>query len=551
MSAVMPLSTTEDIARVLADCSRDEMRQVEAALADRERRARILRGEKDLDWFLRYYFPHIFYDAAPAFHRELDAAIDEAVRDRSMPGTIIAAPRGSAKTQRVAFGRVIHDLLYRKQRFVVIASKTQAQAEERVQQIRFEIETNERLRADFGDLVGQNYRPKQSWQQNDLILCWPRRDPRGRIVRDRAGHPLVGHTARVYGVGTGVAVRGLSKPCRPTLIIGDDLESDEHVATDLQRAKTWNWWTKVIIPMPDPKTGSLVVIGTILHYDSLLSRLLKQEDDQGHKIYRTKIYRAVESDGRLLWPDRLTREFLDSAKKRMGTHAFNQEYLNNPLNSDTQVFRPEWWRWYTKSDVRYDDARDVWLFRDAPLRIFQACDPAISQEGDPDEFVVCTIGVTPDNTILVLDLFTGHLDFPSQVARLKALVEDWMPEAVGIETNGYQLALKQHLQTTLLAPIRRVKHGRGQGKDATVGRITAMSPYVENGQILLRRCMEGERGGVLDPSGLVSERIHPAAYGLFEQASQYPASAHDDRLDALEMAIKIARVRRWFEDEVA
>ena len=545
MAAVL---SEAEITRVLSGATPEQKARVEWAIGERDRRDRVIRGETDLDWFLTYYFPHLFYDSAPAFHHELDRMVDEAVADRSMPGTIIAAPRGSAKTSRLAFGRVIHDVLYRRQRFIVIASKTQAQADERVQAIRYELETNERLRADFGDLCGANYRPKQTWQQNDLVLCWPKRDARGQIVKDRAGHPRVGHIARVFGVGTGVAVRGLNKPCRPTLIVADDLESDEHVATDVQRAKTWNWWTKVIIPMPDPKVGTLVVIGTILHYDSLLSRLLKQEDEKGVKVYRTKVYRAVEQDGTYLWPERLSPEFLENARRRMGTHAFNQEYLNNPLNSDTQIFRPQWWRWWTAADVRYDEEQDSWLFRDQPLRIFQACDPAISQEGDPDEFVVCTIGVAPDNTILLLDLFAGHLDFPAQIERLKALIADWMPEAVGIESNAYQDALRQHLRTQVLAPIRRVKHKGGQGKAWDVGRITAMSPYVENGQILLRAARQGENG-VLDPMGLVAQRIHASAYPLFEQASQYPASAHDDRLDALEMAIKIARVRRWFEED--
>ncbi len=536
-----------DAARALASAPSWAVSAVAQAAEERARLQRVARGARDKEWFARHYFPGDFGAATPAFHRTLDRLVAEAEGDRSRPGTVIAAPRGSAKTTRLAFLHVIWSLLYRRHRFVVVASKTQGQAEERVQKVRFELETNERLRADFGDLCGVNYRPTQTWQQNDIILCWPRKDEAGRVMRDRAGHPLVGHTARLYGIGTGVAARGLTKPKRPDLILGDDLENDDHVSTSLQREKTWAWWSKVILPMPDTRTGSLVVVGTVLHYDSLLSRLLKQEDERGEKVYRTAMFRAVEADGTYLWPEVLSPEYLEGARRRMGTHAFNQEYLNNPLNSDTQVFRPQWWRWYTKREVRYDESQEAWLYRGDPLRVFMACDPALSGN---DEFVACTIGVTDDNRVLVLDLYHDHLDFPAQVKRLKDLLLDWQPEALGVEAQGYQDALRQQLRTEVLVPIRRLVFGRGQGKTAigTQNRLVAMSPYVEHGQVYLRAADVGEPGQ-MDPAGVVAERIHERAYALFEQASQYPASAHDDRVDALDMALRTARTKRWFDDE--
>ena len=541
------MPTEEEVARVLSSAPPGLPGVVSEMSAEWARAQRLRRGATDLDFFARYYFPGDFSSATPDFHRVLDRLVSEAEGDRAKPGTIIAAPRGSAKTTRLAFLRVIWSLLYRRHRFVVVASKTQGQAEERVQKIRFELETNPRLRADFGDLCGVNYRPVQTWQQNDLILCWPRKDESGKVMRDRMGHPLVGHTARLYGVGTGVAVRGLTKPKRPDLILGDDLENDDHVSTSLQREKTWAWWSKVIVPMPDTKTGTLVVVGTILHYDSLLSRLLKQEDERGQKVYRTALFRAVEADGTYLWPEVLSPQYLEGAKRRMGTHAFNQEYLNNPLNSDTQVFRPEWFRWYRKRDVSYDAEHEVWQYQGKPLRIFQAVDPAL--QGD-DEFVLATIGVTPDNLVLVLDLYAGHLDFPAQVQKIIDLQADWLPEAIGLETNGYQAALAQHLRTKLLVPLRRIQHSGGVSGASKERRIVSISPYVENGQLLLR-ASEPSEPGQLDPTGVIGERIHPSCWPLYEQMVQYPASAHDDRVDALEMALRVARVRQFFSEEAS
>ena len=77
-------------------------------------------------------------------------------------------------------------------------------------------------------------------------------------------------------------------------------------------------------------------------------------------------------------------------------------------------------------------------------------------------------------------------------------------------------------------------------------RIVALSPYAEAGQLLLRAATETEPGTLVPEIGV---KVHAKHWPLFEQATQYPASAHDDRLDCLSMAISVARVRKFFDEE--
>ena len=65
---------------------------------------------------------------------------------------------------------------------------------------------------------------------------------------------------------------------RPTLILCDDMENDEAVGTDKLRLKLRNWFKRSLIPTG--KEGDLltIVVGTILHADRLLNRLLGRED---------------------------------------------------------------------------------------------------------------------------------------------------------------------------------------------------------------------------------------------------------------------------------
>jgi hypothetical protein len=73
-------------------------------------------------------------------------------------------------------------------------------------------------------------------------------------------------------------IRGArSRSARPDLLLLDDAENDENVATPEQRAKTWLFLFRALLPMLDPKTGTFIAAGTLLHHESMLSRLLKAE----------------------------------------------------------------------------------------------------------------------------------------------------------------------------------------------------------------------------------------------------------------------------------
>jgi len=66
---------------------------------------------------------------------------------------------------------------------------------------------------------------------------------------------------------------------RPDLIICDDIENDENVESKTQRDKNYNWFKKTVLKMPDRKKPYIIiVVGTILHHDSVLARIGKRKD---------------------------------------------------------------------------------------------------------------------------------------------------------------------------------------------------------------------------------------------------------------------------------
>lgn len=521
---------------------REAQRQAEA-----DRRARVALAERSILFFARYYFPDFFSDPTPWFHQELiDLAreLERPRRERGVMGAVIAAPRGHAKSTVLTFLLPLYWIVFRRRRFVVIVSDTAHMAEGFVGDIKKQLEENERLREDFGDLCGDTVvggRPLK-WTSGDFTTAH----------KDTHGRPV--YRTRVLARSTGAQFRGLrAGSIRPDAVICDDLENDEHVKTPEQRVKIWNWFNKAVIPALEPHTGALIVVGTIIHFDSLLAKLLKLAEQTG--LYSWRIFRAILEDGAVLWPERFNRQLLEERRLSMGTLAFNSEYLNIPIDEEARLYRPEWMKWYTGTELVFDfpEATDTagrrhetakrWMWRGEPLEIYIGVDPAISEKESADYFATVVLGLARKaKAMVILYAFAGRMDFPTQVQEVIRLDATWHPTMIGIEQNAYQRALPQQL----IKEHANLRIKRLDNRAEKYTRILSASVPFENGQVWMRQAVEGERGD-LDETGAV--RVYFTVADLYVQMMQYPASAHDDLLDAMENAMQLARVRgRAFAD---
>lgn len=526
--------------------------------AEARRKARIARAEANIFFFARYYFPGFFKNETPEFHWELakiarSLEIPQSIR--GFEGCVVAAPRGHAKSTIATFLVPLYWICFRKKRYIVIVSETADLAESLVSDIRRELEENDRLRADFGDLCGDQVRPRAlKWTSTDLIAA--HRLPSGRPS----------FMTRVKARSTGGSFRGIRwGETRPDAIICDDLENDEHVRTPEQRAKLKGWFFKVVLPALDPETGGFMVVGTILHFDSLLNNLLKsaREADKEHdaavahgdaappsRLYYWKIYRAIDkATGKVLWWQRFTLAWMERKKRAMGTLSFNQEYLNDPIDEEARLYRPEWVQWYTRNELGYDKEKHRWSFRGEPLDIYIGVDPAIDEKEQSDYFAAVVIGFSRKlNVFVILYCYADRIDFPTQVKQIRRLAETWNPRWIGVEEVAYQRALPQQLlHEDGRLPIKRLDNGTAANRKYT--RILAASVHFENAKVYMRRAVENERG---EMDELNEGRVYHTQWPLYEQMMQYPMSAHDDLLDACEMAIQMARFKpKMFEGEKA
>jgi phage terminase large subunit-like protein len=269
--------------------------------------------------FAADYFPHYcrcsFGPFLKARIRELQQLVDDRdVDGRRSEAVAQAWPREHAKSTVCSLFLPLWAALTGRRRFILVVSATYEQALDLLRWCKLELEQNEALRRDFGDQRGER------WTDGDFTL--------------RNG-------VRFVARGAGQQLRGVrSREARPDLVVVDDLESDDAVYTDAQRAKLRNWFTRTLMPVVG-RRGLLVIVGTILHRDSLLSRAV------GAHHFPTFLKRRFScwADGDKttpIWPAWWPAERLLAKRADIGSVAFAQEYENEPVSEETALFRLDW-----------------------------------------------------------------------------------------------------------------------------------------------------------------------------------------------------------------
>ncbi len=218
--------------------------------------------------------------------------------------------------------------------------------------------------------------------------------------------------------------------------------------------------------------------------------------------------RAIRSDGTLFFPEKLTHEFLDRARRSQGSYIFANQYQNEIIPLDEQIFKPEWIKYY----------------RELPAKnyTFAFVDPAISLENTADYTAVVVVQVDTDGTWYVPYAQRFRITPTGIIDLLFKVYDQWKPMCIGVEEVAYQKALLYMLDGEMkrqgkVIPVKGVRPGNDVSKEH---RIMGLVPRFEWGRCFLKQ-------------GLVD---------LENELAQFPRAAHDDLLDALSSIETIAVV---------
>ena len=436
--------------------------------------------------------------STPDFHKE---CWDLCSSDEKF--VAIAAPRGHAKSTAVTLGYGLATLLFRQRKFMLLVSDTESQASLFLGTFKQELQDNQELIDLFGIRRNENGHVKfiKDSETDIIVECED------------------GHRFRIIAKGAEQKLRGLIwNGSRPDIIMCDDMENDELVMNKERRDKMRRWFKGALLPCRSDN-GIVRIVGTILHMDSLLERLMPNDSDKltvrdGLKTTTTRKtmwkaikYRAHNEDfTELLWPSKKSAaEFqmlFEEAVKDGTTDIYSQEYLNYPIDESVSFFK--------KADFMKISEED----RSKKLNYYITADLAISESEKADYSVFIVAGVDEDKIIHIKDVIRERIDGRDIVETLLALERVYEPEAIGIEEMQVSKAI---------GPFLREEMVRSNTYPTLVPLKPGGKDKVTRGRSIQARMRA--HGVKFDKEG--------DWYPIFEnECLTFPRGKHDDQVDA-------------------
>ena len=449
----------------------------------------------------KIYFPHHFRIKSPKFHVRI---VEEIIKNRF---TGIAAPRESSKSTLCTFLYPLHQLCFKKRRFIVIVSNTYAKSARTLENIKKEFRDNAALQRDYPISITKD-------SEGDSIFRWGD-----------------GYETRILCKGAEQigSVRGEKFGAhRPDLILVDDIEDDEMVKNPDRRRDLKDLYDEALIPAGEHGVVQVIFIGTILHDDSLMAKIVSKDFYPEYKklLYRAKVR---QDDGTYisLWHEKWTLHFLEQEEKEK-PDVFAKERQNDPVSGQNQVFFKEdfrYWRRDSDKYVLFDDQNKITSmgsFKDCKSAI--AIDLAWSERRTADDNVIMGGLLTPEYDILIYSYIAQKGLRPEFIndyifslhTRLKALTGNYTP--LGMEKAMREQVAKWDLEKEMRKRNHFITIKPIAWETDKIKRITSalLSRYKQH------------------------SIYHMAGMGDLEnQLLRFPSGVHDDIVDGLQILSKM------------
>ncbi|MSU45314.1 MAG: hypothetical protein EXS47_01660 [Candidatus Zambryskibacteria bacterium] len=418
----------------------------------KDRRIRTEITKQSFFMFFHFYFAHyVKYMTAP-FQRELFHLAER----EDIKNLFVVAFRGSGKSTIFTTSYPVWAILGQQQKmFVLILCQTRSQAKQHMMNLRRELESNQLLKNDLGPFQEEN----DEWGSSSLVFS-------------KLG-------SRITAASTEQSIRGLRhNQHRPDLIIVDDVEDMASTKTHEGRQKIYNWLTGEVIPAGDRNTR-LIVVGNLLHQDSLLMHLKRDMDENQLKAV-FKSYPLINESGVIAWPGKYTSaEDIAKEKSRCGNEfAWQREYLLHIVPDEEQVIHPEWIQ-------PYDELPN----KNSYCGLIVGVDLAISQKDSADYTAMISAVISGSGETLCVyilpNIVNRRITFPQtmdQIRSLKKVNETIYSSVVfHVEDVGYQKAVIDQLILENI-PVVGIKVSSDKRS-----RLMTVSAMIQSGKIKFPR----------------------------------------------------------------
>jgi len=451
--------------------------------------------------FGRYFFPHHFRMPSAPFHLKI---LNEAMKNLLLA---VAAPRESSKTTILGFLFPIHRICHKKKHFIVIITSVYSKSCGILDAIKKEIRDNQNLQRFFPMTIPRDAEGDSIFRHADgfeiRVLC-KGRDQIGDIRGEKFG---------AY---------------RPDLIILDDVEDDKMVLNPERRAELADLFDQVVMFAGEKGNTNIIIIGTMLHDDSQLAKMLSTEH---YPTFKKLLYQG-RSGRESIWKEKWSVDDLDEMERR-DPISFAKEIQNDPVSGlsskfDRKDFR--YWKIENMCYVLFGAEGEIVSKGDlSTCRAAIGCDLAWEEKRENDYSVILPAFLTPQSELLVDTYFYKKSMRPNEIEEILFTMEERLRLVTGNSVFiGFEKAALEKVMKWLLKEAMRKRNKYLLFRDLQwdMDKIT---------RIVTR----------LQPRYAQHVIYHRQGMGELEhQLLRIPSGSHDDLPDALQGVVQLLEYPR-------
>lgn len=246
-----------------------QLTDMEKSIINKNRSIRIKVFKNDFYWFCEYYFGSNFYYPHANYHHEYCHSLTQ------WKNVLFIGHRESVKT---TFARryIVRCIVYTKHPFILFGSFESGKAGENLFYVAQELQDNERIVSDFGQL---------------FLDDTPNKDKKKKGIKTRSAF-IANNGVYTKATSVGATTRGLNHSfnwvsVRPSLYVWDDLDVEKSVSNSRIVEKNYNFLKSEVFGGM-PWNSQKVILWNIIKQDGVINRL---ESDYTWSTFRD-IYRV-------------------------------------------------------------------------------------------------------------------------------------------------------------------------------------------------------------------------------------------------------------------
>lgn len=334
---------------------------------------------------------------------------------------------------------------------------------------------------------------------------------------------LRGHRGGVLAASVGGSLTSRSADL---LIIDDPVKGFEEAMSETYQKRAWRWWTGTA--RTRVQNGAAVIVILTRWHDNDLAGQLMRANPGGWEFLRIPAqadHRPEKGETDPLGREpgeymqsvqEFDTESWEQVKREVGPKTWASLYQGTPSPDEGGIFPATWARYGQPMWIENQDGvRHVPGVGRLDHELVQSWDFTFSDTKNSD-FVVGQIWLRVGSQAYLLDMVRERMNFPRMQDAVKEMSAKWpQAQTTFIEDKAAGPMVRSSLHTELknaFIPINPT--------ESKVARANAVSPFAFSGNIVLP-----------------TAELLPNVGEMLEELKLFPASSHDDSVDALTQAV--------------